>query len=262
MKTSQPLVTVLIPHYKTLELTKICLQLLRKHTDPKKIHIIVIDNCSADASIEYLRNLPDIEFIERKTMPYKKVHLAHASALDLGLKHVRTPYVLSIHTDTLVKDDSWLAFLLKYIEGKPNVAGVGSWKLEQKSFIRRFLKAIEQNVQKFWYGLMGKKNHKIEGFGKNYYYLRSHCALYRTDLIKKFNLTFVSKDENETAGQEMHKRFVEQGYDMIFLSSERLGKYIEHVNHATMILNPKLGASQKSIKKGRKRLAKLLGREL
>jgi len=30
---TEPLLTILIPHYKTLEITKLCLRLLRKNTD-------------------------------------------------------------------------------------------------------------------------------------------------------------------------------------------------------------------------------------
>jgi len=46
------LVTILIPNYKTPELTKLCLRLIRKHTDSDKIHVIVIENDSNDSSIE------------------------------------------------------------------------------------------------------------------------------------------------------------------------------------------------------------------
>ena len=44
-------VTVLVPNYKTLQITKLCLRLLRKHSDPENIRVIVIDNGSQDESL-------------------------------------------------------------------------------------------------------------------------------------------------------------------------------------------------------------------
>lgn len=47
-------VTILIPNYKTPDITKICLRLIRKHTDFSKVEVIVVDNHSNDASLAYL----------------------------------------------------------------------------------------------------------------------------------------------------------------------------------------------------------------
>lgn len=249
---SQPRVSILIPNYKTLELTKLCLRLLRKYTDPQLAHFIVIDNDSQDTSLEYLKTLPWIELIERKAIPGEPPYLSHARALDLGLAQVTTPYVLSIHTDTLAKRTDWLNFLLTRIEDKENVGGVGSWKLESKSWLNRYFKMGERKIQSFYYQLIGNTQHALEGQGKNYYYLRSHCALYRMDLIRKLNLSF--DDGNEVAGKVMHKKLVDAGYQMLFLPSDTLGQYIDHINHATMVLNPELGARQKTIKQGQQRI--------
>src|SRR5262249_48137555 len=117
-------VTILIPHYKTLALTKLCLRLIRKFTDPVQAKVIVIDNQSEDISTEYLRSLSWITLIERKAMPDEGAITAHSKALDLGLKQVETPYVLSFHTDTLVKNSNWLPFLLSHMQKSSNIAGV------------------------------------------------------------------------------------------------------------------------------------------
>ena len=98
-------VTILIPNYKTLELTQLCLRLLRKYTDHNLAKIVVIDNDSKDASLDYLRGLSWIQLIERKAIPGQAATSAHSEALDLALKEVTTPYVLSIHTPVL--SDDW-----------------------------------------------------------------------------------------------------------------------------------------------------------
>lgn len=253
---SKPLVSILVPNYKTRELTQLCLRLLRKYTDPALARIVVVDNDSQDESLDYLRHLRWIELIERKSIPGESPPLSHARALDLGMAQVTTPYVLSIHTDTLAKHPKWLEFLLEKIEHQPQVAGVGSWKLESKPWFKRYVKALERQMQLVYYQLCGKTSHAIEGRGKNYYYLRSHCAMYRMDLVQKFALSFAGGED--VAGKVMHKTLVDAGYRMLFLPSEQLGQYIDHINHATMVLNPELGARQKTIKQGKQRLEQRL----
>lgn len=252
------LVTILIPHYKTLELTKLCLRLLRKHTDLKAAKVIVIDNDSQDDSSLYLKKVAWIQLIERKSLPGESPIQAHARALDLALEEVISPYVLSIHTDTLIKEAGWLSFLVNQMEKSSQIAGVGSWKLEEKSILRRFLKQLERYIQLAYYRFIGQLQHGIEGVGENYYYLRSHCAMYRTALLKKLNLHFA--DGDMVAGKEMHKQLVEAGYEMVFLSSPVLIRYLEHINHATTVLNPHLSSRQKSVDKGLQRIERSLAR--
>ena len=79
-------VTILIPNYKTLELTKLCLRLIRKHTDLNLARVVVIDNDSQDESLEYLRTLKWITLIERKHIPGETPALSHSRALDLALR--------------------------------------------------------------------------------------------------------------------------------------------------------------------------------
>jgi GT2 family glycosyltransferase len=253
---SEPLVTIIVPNFKTLDLTKLCLRLLRKNTDPNKVKVAVVDNDSQDESLTYLRRLAWIELIERKAIAGEGSVLSHSRALDIALDNVTTPYVLSIHSDTLIKHSRWLEFLLAQIERRPTIAGVGSWKLETKPFWRRSLKLFERYAQLIYYRLQGQEKHPLEGVGKNYYYLRSHCALYRTDLLKKYHLHF--SDEGMVAGKSMHKALVDAGYEMIFLPSEVLIKYIDHVNHATTVLNPHLSKHRTSVDKGLKRIEKSL----
>lgn len=249
-------VTILIPNYKTLALTKLCLRLIRKHTDLSLAKVIVIDNDSRDDSLDYLRTLKWIELIERQAIPGESPALSHSRALDLALERVTTPYVLSIHTDTLMRNTEWLPFLLNRIQKNPNIGGVGSWKLESKTRLQLFLKSIERLWQRGYYFLIGKKNHALEGLDHNHYYLRSHCALYRTDLLKKYHTGF--SDGEEVAGKAMHRKLISHGHEMIFLPSEILLKYMDHINHATTVLNPALSRNQKSVDKGLKRIQKSL----
>ena len=79
--------------------------------------------------------------------------------------------------------------------------------------------------------------------------------MYRTDVLKKHGLNFLG--EEVVAGKSIQKGCVDNGYEMVFLPSSTLIKYMYHVNHATLILYPELGARQKTIDKGMKRLKQI-----
>ena len=222
---SEPEVTILLPNYKTPELTKLCFRLLNKFTPPGRMRIIAVDNASGDASLEYLRSLKWITLLERKDVSGETAPQMHARALDMGLRLVDTEFVMVMHTDTLVADPQWLDFLLSRIRESPDIAGVGSWKLEHVSALKHFGKRIED----FFRHLTGKNA------GPEDRYLRSHCALYRTDPVRRLTHGF---DDGETAGRSLHRMLIREGFRMEFLPSEELGKYVRHLNHATSILNP------------------------
>lgn len=232
--------TILVPNYKTPEITKICLRLLRRHTRPELADVIVIDNDSQDASSRYLRTLDWIRLIERKPVPGETGVQAHARALDLALAEVDTPYVVSIHTDTFVRRDDWLETLLGQFD-RPAVAGVGSWKLESKGRLRQLGIKFEQGCKFLFHKLFGYRGYNPNRLNFHMRYLRSHCAVYRKDIIDKLNTHFA--DGDTTAGREMHFKMRAASYEMKFLSSDFLSHYLVHLNHATSVLNPELRRS-------------------
>lgn len=250
-------VTILLPNFRTPEITRLCLRMLRKNTDPDRIHVIAIDNDSGegDESLNYLRSLKWIELIERPAVPGESPGAAHAAALDMALEKVSTPYVMSIHTDTFVLRPDWLDFLLGKISGDENIAGVGSWKLEVKPAWKLVLKKIEFVIQSVVYPLIGKEL-ITEGKGRHFHYLRSHLALYRTGLLQKYAISFGAGEE--TAGKVLHRTLEDKGHEMVFVPSVDLIRYAVHLNHATMILNPGLGSREKTVRKGAKRIHAML----
>jgi glycosyltransferase involved in cell wall biosynthesis len=253
-------VSILIPSYNTAELTKLCLKLIRQYTSLDLAKVIVIDNGSQDESLAYLRQLDWITLIERQPYPGESMVASHSNALNLGLESVNTPYVLSIHTDTLVQHAEWLPFLLNQMKQDPNIAGVGSWKLESKPFFKKLFKNIESWAQRLYYFVKRQKKHKLEGVGANYYYLRSHCALYRLDLMRQCQTNF--SDGEEVAGRVMHRKLVESGHKMVFIASPVLLKYMVHLNHATTILNPVLRGPKKSTKQEVDRIQHAIAKHL
>jgi len=232
--------TIIIPNYKTPFLTRLCLRALRSCTDLDQTRVIVVDNDSADESLEYLRQVEWITLLERKTAGESGPQM-HARALDAALAQVDTPFFAVMHTDTIVKDPKWLEFLLGKFDGAPKLAGVGSWKLEHVTRA----KMIGQKIEDFFRETFTSRRHAPEER-----YLRSHCAVYRTEPVKTLTRGF---DDNETAGKSLHRMLVAAGFEMRFLESAELSRFVDHLNHATMILNPS-GSGRTSKASSRRKL--------
>ncbi len=248
------LLSILIVQYKTPELTKICLRLLNLHTDLSKVEIIVVDNHSEDESLDYLRKLPFVKLIERPALPEQKIAESHARALDAGFAEVTTPLVMVMHTDTFVISDDWLETLTKPFAEDPALAGLGSWKLERVSFLKRLGKWIEDGFKYYLLApFFGRKwGDRPERF-KDHRYLRSHCAVYRSDLLREHTGGFF---DGETAGKRAHLKLAEAGFNLRFLPSEELIRHVWHLNNATMILHPELGGGKTGKPSARRRLQK------
>ena len=254
--SSEKLVTILVPNYKTPEITKICMRLIRKFTDFNVVDVIVIDNNSNDASLDYLKTLKWITLLERKATEAETPAMSHSNALDFALDKVKTPYVLSIHTDTFVKDKTWIQFLLAPFADNKNLAGVGSWKLESKSQWRIWGIEFEQYCKYLLNRFFNYKHYNKDRLDINARYLRSHCAMYKMDVIRALKTRF--GDGGATAGKVMHIKMLAANYDMLFIESAKLGKYIDHLNHATLVLNPDLGSKSSTIREGKKRIKQKL----
>lgn len=224
----KPEITIIIPNYKTPDLTRFCLRSLRLHSDPERVRVIVVDNDSQDESVEYLRKVQWIELMERHDIAGESGSDMHAHALDYALEKVETPYVMVMHTDTIVRSDAWLDFLLKRLEETPGAVGIGSWKLEIVPFWKRLGKVLEEAVRR----CAGRRSKQ------EVRYLRSHCALYRTDAVRHAGCGFF---DEKTAGATLHRKLEENGGRLIFVEARELMKFIRHLNHATMILNPRSG---------------------
>lgn len=247
-------VTIVIPHYQTPELIKLCLRSIRKHT-PQPYEVIVIDNGSKDESLEYLRSLKWITLIQRNGESMKIGSWAHGSALDIGLKNTRTEFFLALHSDVVIKDGAWCNKLTAPFQKNPRLACVGSGKLEEVSDGYRLLKKMG-DVK----GLLRFLRRKFSnGNGMDNQsqpeYIRTICALYRTEILKKEHLSFLPiEGKGLTSGQALYYELVQRGYLTLYYSPGELRKVIDHLNHGTMILNPSLGARKRTIKKGMERI--------
>ena len=138
-----------------------------------------------------------------------------------------------------------------------DIAGVGSWKLGHPAFIKGLGNRLQDTVNRI-FRLPGQDTGCREEAARNDHYLRSHCAIYRTELLVKHNLSFSEHGDSMPAGKMIHRKLIECGYKMVFLPSDILDRYLCHLEHATMVLNPDLGARRRSISRGLNRIKRVL----
>lgn len=228
----KPFVSIIVPHYQTPELAKLCLRSIRKFTHDYDYEVIVVDNASkGDASLDYLRSVEWIRLIER-TGEIATGSLAHREAVAIGFQEARAPFVLTVHTDTIPIREDWLKFHLDPMLADDSIAAIGTDKLVLRSPLQESLRQVE-DVLTWWKRFRPvRKNNRQP-------YIRSHCALYRRSIMDQHGLTYTDH-ATLTAGQGLHHDLVRLGYECRLLDPRDVSQRVVHLNHATELLLPEL----------------------
>ena len=251
--------TICIANYKTLDFTRLCLRSIRKFTS-YPYETIVVDNDSQDGSLEYLKSLSWIRLIERRSDAGEPCGgFAHAAALELGLENCNTEFFVSMHSDTFAQRANWLTELISYFGNDENVACVGSGKIELAPKWRALLKKAT-DFRTFKRKLLQEP----DPIGKFRYYNRTICCIYRTDILRHENLSFLmDRDKGLTAGKKLYFELVDRGYKTVELPPSIMGRFVIHLAHATQVVNPQEFILRKrTVKKCNRLVDKVLSSEV
>ncbi len=210
-------VTILIPHYQTLDSIRLCLRSIRKYTQ-QPVTVRVLDNGSTDESLAYLQSLSWIELVH--TGCANHIWKAHYRALNQAVLDVTTPTFLLLHSDTYVHHPDWLGYLFRQMQG--GMAAVGP--RHQRIPVRTPLWGVSAAVQSL------RSRELKSGLPT----LRSFCALYDTELFRKLDCGFVTH-EGEDITLVANEKLVENGYPIKGLSAFHLSKVLFHASAITLI---------------------------
>ena len=255
--------TICVVNYKTEELTKLCLRSLRKYTENENYEVIVVDNNSNDASLDYLRGNKWIKLIERgpDQMDNGKGgnitgSLAHGTAIDSALAAAdpNSKYFVALHSDTFIKKKGWLEFLKNQFISE-NIAVSGCGKLDLKPFWERKLK--QYTDVKEWLRRLDKSRIK------NRFYIRTICCCYCRDIFEKENISFASGiEDGYTVGKKLYYELMDRGYQSVPINEFKMAEYIDHLAHATMVLNDEFTTRKKTDRKYYKNIKKVFNRKI
>ncbi len=246
--------TICIVQYKTFEMIRLCLRSIRRFTHYPH-EVIVVDNGSNDESLDYLKSLKWIRLLQRDSSNDKSGGYSHSHGLNLGLQHCQTEFFVSLHSDVIIHRDDWLADLIDCLNDDPQIACVGSGKIEMTPRWREILKKATD-----YKTCLRRLFPKPDPTGKQRYYNRTICGIYRTDILKQQKLNFLTgRDIGLTAGHKLYLELLDRGYKTVELPQKTMKQYMMHLAHLTMAANPnEFNLRKRTIRKSNRLRQKIL----
>lgn len=112
-------VSIIIPVFNQLNFTQACLASLQEHSDDIAFEVIVVDDCSTDATKGIVPHLPGVVYLRNDT------NAGFIASCNRGAKAARGKYLVFLNNDTTVTN-GWLASLLETFQLEPQAGLVGS----------------------------------------------------------------------------------------------------------------------------------------
>jgi len=114
---TQPLVSIIIPHYCGKEILQECLGSLG-NTNYKNLEIFVVDNKSPDDSIQTIQNkFPHVKIIQ------SEYNRGFAGGCNFGAQYAEGEYLLILNNDTVHECD-WVDHLVQRLGSDKNISSV------------------------------------------------------------------------------------------------------------------------------------------
>jgi GT2 family glycosyltransferase len=114
-----PLLSIVIVNWNTRDALRNCLASLFEQSRSLTLEVIVVDNASADDSLDMLKaDFPQVRIIANT------INLGFARACNQGMRAARGRLLLLLNSDTYVRDDV-IARMATYLLSRPDVAMAG-----------------------------------------------------------------------------------------------------------------------------------------
>ncbi len=213
-------VTVLIPHFQTLDAIRLCLRALRRYTPPG-VRVRVLDNGSRDASRDYLASLRWIELVD--TGLSNETWQSHFECLNDEVERIATPWFVVMHSDLHVHHAGWLPFLRAKLASGPHAA-VGP---RHQSIPMRGLWVLPWRLGAFFERTLSGRSPR----------LRSICTLFSTDAFRAAGCRFTTSARHQDITFAPARRLIAAGHRVLTLPACTLSRYMFHTSATTRIAN-------------------------
>lgn len=115
-------VSIIIPVFNRLDLTRQCLESIRRNTPANRYEIIVVDNGSSDGTTDFFRQEQQAGYLR---VVWNNENIGFAKACNQGARAAKSDYLLFLNNDT-VSQAGWLEPLCEVLDRDHSVAAVGS----------------------------------------------------------------------------------------------------------------------------------------
>lgn len=247
LQQNPPSFSIALVNYKTLEVTSICLDLISQAVNVHEVPVWVVDNNSADASLDYLKKLDWIHLIERKADAPEAGYMAHGRALDMVLERVTTDYLLLLHSDTLIYDEKIISLLINGLQANSQVAAAGCLEQVNRPAYATAWRTLVRGVK--YYARRAKVAVGLKTRDPRLFYeiyLKSFCTLWNANIIKKHALSFAMVDR--IPGYEMQDKLRALGYTFDCMAPSEMFQYLDHIEAGTVSHVNGLGKNHKRVK--------------
>ena len=117
--SANPRVSIVIPVYNNIHYTVACLRSIVEHSDATSFEVIVIDDCSTDATAQQLAQIGGIRTIRNAQ------NLGFIGSCNAGAQAAQGEFVFFLNNDTVVTH-GWLQALLRCAEEQPDAGLIGA----------------------------------------------------------------------------------------------------------------------------------------
>ena len=112
-------ITIVIVSYNVLDYLVPCIDSVHKATERIDAEIVVVDNCSKDDTVNYLReHYPDVRLIPNKE------NVGFSRANNQAIRASASEYVLLLNPDTFVYENT-ISSCVDFMDAHPQAGGVG-----------------------------------------------------------------------------------------------------------------------------------------
>src|SRR5213592_3225992 len=112
-------VSIIIPVFNQFRFTQACLASLQEHQGAERFEVIVVDDCSTDATAEAVPRMPGIVYLRTET------NSGFITSCNRGAEAARGKYLVFLNNDALVRP-GWLTALLDTFAEERRAGIVGS----------------------------------------------------------------------------------------------------------------------------------------
>ena len=114
-------VTVIVPSFRTLDMTRKCVRSLRTYYP--RVRLILVDDCSRDESAEYIRGVGHEDACTLAVI--NKVNQGEGVVFDLAIRRADTHYVFTLHSDCVVLREGFLEKMLEQFSVERRLFAIG-----------------------------------------------------------------------------------------------------------------------------------------
>jgi glycosyltransferase involved in cell wall biosynthesis len=243
-----PILSIIIPQYKTPELIRLCIRAIKQFS---LLHpeIIVVDNNSKDASLDYLKKIKNITLIENKRKCSGAD--AHKLALDLGIKKARGQWILLFHSDSIVLKKGWDQDLIDLTQKHPGTIGATTIYRDINRFAPWYTKLLRYFKERssFFHYTFNATDKKI----------MSYCFLIERQFLLKTKYQFYGSQGD--VGESLYQRHIKNKKLFMLLGRKMLNRFIWHTSNTTSLATG-LMSDEKSKQKFLKKRNQLLSSDI